>query len=167
MSEDSVEQLMVAYQQGDVEAFNRLYGHLSPRLYGYLGKRLDCSERDEVLQQFFLKLHSSRQTYKKGHSLWPWVFSVLRSILADHWKKQSALPKGNQTVETLEAEPALFFNSAYVDGLSAEEKSLLQKKYVEGLSYREMAKELDTTETALRKKVNRLIKTIREKEINE
>jgi len=60
--EKSDEELMKAYQLGNAEAFELLYGRYSPRVYGYLCKKISNRvAADDVFQTIFLKLHKFRQ----------------------------------------------------------------------------------------------------------
>lgn len=52
---------MVAYQQGQLSAFDRLYGQLAPQLRSYLGSLVrDPARTADLVQETFLQLHRLR-----------------------------------------------------------------------------------------------------------
>jgi RNA polymerase sigma-70 factor (ECF subfamily) len=85
VTEQELGALMVAYQQGDLGAFEELYRALRPRLMGYLLLLVRNPSRvDDLLQETFLQLHRSRRTYMPGRPVMPWAFAIARHVhLAD------------------------------------------------------------------------------------
>lgn len=60
------EELMVAYKEGDVSAFQTLYKRHKRRLMGYLITKLkNLDEAEDVFQSVFVKLHAGRFKYKE------------------------------------------------------------------------------------------------------
>ncbi len=58
------EELMQAYAEGDMDAFELLYARHKGRLFGYLvGQLKDHAEAEEVFQTVFVKLHRARARY--------------------------------------------------------------------------------------------------------
>ncbi len=55
------EELMIAYREGDLSAFQTLYQRHKRRLMGYLITKLkDQNEAEDVFQTVFVKLHAGR-----------------------------------------------------------------------------------------------------------
>ena len=73
---------MVRYQAGEMEAFERLYRALAPRVRGLIGhQRLDLgAELDDLVQETFLRVHRSRHTYSPGRPVEPWVAAIARHV---------------------------------------------------------------------------------------
>ncbi len=74
---------MIAYQGGDLAAFQRLHGILSEELHRYFAR----SPRErravhDLVQDTFLEIHRSRRTYLPPLPVRPWVFGIARNVLA-------------------------------------------------------------------------------------
>lgn len=73
--------MMVSYQEGTLDAFDRLYYKLKPRLFQYLlSLTLEPSRAEDLLQETFLQLHRSRRTYQPRRPVMPWAFAVARHV---------------------------------------------------------------------------------------
>ena len=76
-------ELMVAYQRGDLAAFERLYALLCNDVQGYFAGT--CRDRrviHDLVQDTFLEIHRSRRTYSPPLPVRPWIFGVARNVLA-------------------------------------------------------------------------------------
>jgi RNA polymerase sigma factor (sigma-70 family) len=86
---DEVElvRLMMAYQAGELAAFELLYGRLAAELRRYFQATLatgaDGAAQD-LVQETFLAIHRSRRTYQPGLPVRPWVFGIARNVLGRH-----------------------------------------------------------------------------------
>lgn len=92
-------QLMVAYQGGDLGAFEQLYAALAEQLRHYFrnGER-DRSVADDLVQDTFLEMHRSRRTYAPPLPVRPWIFGVARNVLA---RKRRAAHSYNQHTDSI------------------------------------------------------------------
>src|SRR5262249_39251838 len=73
---------------GRIDAFDRLYDALAPRLRSYLLKQ--CRDRalaDDLIQDTFLQLHRSRRTYEPGRPVTPWAFAIARHVFLMHCRR--------------------------------------------------------------------------------
>ncbi len=69
------EELMVAYREGDLSAFQILYKRHKGRLMGYLIRKLkDLDEAEDVFQSVFVKLHAGRFKYKEDIPFLPTIY---------------------------------------------------------------------------------------------
>lgn len=74
-------ELMIAYQKGDLSAFESLYRLIRPRLRSFLlGLTLNSALAEDLLQETFLQIHRSRATYQPGRNVLPWAFGVARYV---------------------------------------------------------------------------------------
>jgi RNA polymerase sigma-70 factor (ECF subfamily) len=72
---------MVSYQAGTLDAFEKLYYGLKPRLFQYLlSLTFEPSRAEDLLQETFLQLHRSRRTYQPRRPVMPWAFAVARHV---------------------------------------------------------------------------------------
>jgi RNA polymerase sigma-70 factor (ECF subfamily) len=75
--------LMIAYQQGDLDAFERLYALLVDGVRRYFAKvHRDRGAVHDLVQDTFLEMHRSRRTYTPPLPVRPWVFGIARNVLA-------------------------------------------------------------------------------------
>ena len=79
-----LEVLMVRYQQADPGAPAELVGKLSPRLLGFFSKsKLTRPDAEHLLQEFWIRIHKARHTYRPGAPVLPWVYAIARYTLID------------------------------------------------------------------------------------
>lgn len=76
-------ELMSAYQQGDLAAFEQLYALLVDGVRRYIAKvHRDQGVVHDLVQDTFLELHRSRRTYTPPLPVRPWVFGIARNVVA-------------------------------------------------------------------------------------
>lgn len=151
-SELRLQQLMVGYQSGSAAAFDELYGLLAPGLNGYLLKQ--CRDRtlaEELLQETFLQLHRSRQTYRADAPVKPWAFAIARHVVHMHWRAARVRPQlsGAEPLDALER-PAGFDDavlqrqqiSAAMAAMPRQGRRLLLLHHVFGFNFDEIAARL-------------------------
>lgn len=79
---------MVAYQQADASATERLLSMLCPILGRFFGSMPDTRLAvDDLVQETLLRVHRARHTYRPGESLLPWVYAIARHARVDHFRK--------------------------------------------------------------------------------
>ena len=76
--------LMVEYQAGHMDAFERLYVDLAPDLRRHLEAASWDGVGADLVQETFLALHRSRHTYTPPLPVRPWVFGIARNVLRRH-----------------------------------------------------------------------------------
>lgn len=159
------ESLMIAYQKGSEEAFNRLFEKYSPMVYGFIRKRLRDSEADDFYQKVWRHLHEKRDVYK-GQPFLPWFFVLIRHLLIDEYrslgrKKERPMPDEyidrmyEKSVGTSEDVEEL------LKKLSSESAELVRKYYLEEVSYEELEKESGLSQTNLRQRLSRALRSLR------
>lgn len=75
--------LMVAYQAGELDAFEQLYAALAEDVHRYFSRVYrDSALARDLVQDTFLELHRSRRTYAPPLPVRPWVFGIARHVLA-------------------------------------------------------------------------------------
>jgi RNA polymerase sigma factor (sigma-70 family) len=163
--ENTDEELMVAYQLGEAEAFEVLYSRYAPKVLGFLRKKLKSEAFAlDVFQATFLKLHRSRSRYNSDLPFAPWLFTVCRSELLD------ALKKPHRTQESLVAEtpePAILeiveteLEGVSFDSLPTNQKKAMELRYRNEFSFEQIAASLDTTPANARQLVSRAIRSLR------
>lgn len=163
-------ELMILYQEGDIEAFNCLYGKYKSLIYGYLYKRVNNrSEVDEIFQAVFLRLHQSRLRYKGKFPFEPWLFAVLRNSLIDYYRSKRK-EYNDVALDSLEETPAALqvTEKHNMSGLlpmdadlSKGQRQAIELRYGADFSFEEIAGTLETTPSNARQLVSRALKKLR------
>ena len=90
--EQHLSELMIAYQRGDIVAFEGLYQALKPRLQQYLVVLTrNRSRADDLLQETFLQIHRSRRTHLPGRPVSPWAFAIARHVFLMDVRRRSRM----------------------------------------------------------------------------
>ena len=111
VNEEHLPGLMVAYQQGDRQAFEELYRTLSPRLLRYLMVLTRSASRaEDLVQETFLQVHRSRRTYIPGRPVVPWAFAIARHVYLMEMRKRARaqsqeVPFANDAVPEIPVPP--------------------------------------------------------------
>ncbi len=75
---------MVAAQDGDSEAYQRLLREILPVLRALVASRLgDPSSVDDVVQNVLLSIHQARHTYRPERRFGPWMRAIARNAVID------------------------------------------------------------------------------------
>ena len=163
LSEKSDEELMVAYQLGEAEAFEELYSRHSSKVLGYLRKKVrsEALARD-IFQATFLKLHKSRSRYNASFPFVPWLFTISRNELLDAMKKPhvsrealvEVVPEFASPVQEVQPEISL-------QSLPASQRKAVELRYQKDFSFEEIAKALETSPANARQLISRALRSLR------
>jgi RNA polymerase sigma-70 factor (ECF subfamily) len=81
------EGLMLAYQAGEVAAFEALYPRYRSRLYRYLVHQCgDARLADELYQDIWLRVVNARADYAPLAKFSTWLFRIAHHRLIDHYR---------------------------------------------------------------------------------
>ncbi len=164
------EQLMAAYADGDMEAFELLYARHRERILGYLFNRLrDRDEAEEVFQAVFAKLHAARDRYREEIPFLPWLFTIARNTLIDYVRKNRFYKK--HMVITDEAgigvlDPgtrrfSIHESIAELSTLTTDQQKALKLRFDQDFSFDEIAAHLQTSAVNARQIVSRAVRHLR------
>lgn len=168
----TVEQLMASYIEGNRSAFDALYRRVSPKLFGYLLRLTRDRERaEDLLQVTFGKVHRARSSYLIGAPLLPWLLAIARRSFYDE-VRASKSRREDLSHDGLLPEPQPEGDEVPLDVSDALEQALnalpdsyreaIQLTKITGLSMAEAANVLGTTPTAMKLRVHRGYKALRE-----
>lgn len=182
----SDQELMLAYRDGDVEAFTVLFKRFELRIFNYFlrhtgGRAL----AEDLLQNTFLKVHRSRKSYQPSAAFSTWIFTIASNLLKDAARVEkrradiveleevrervagrsslseplSVSRQKNPEVETGEREISEHIRQA-VQALPYDQREVIILAKYEGCKYEEIAEILNTTPGAARLKAHRAMKTL-------
>lgn len=172
-NEAELKQLMLASLDGDAAAHRTLLERLSRHLRAYFKRRLaagrrDIGEAEDLVQETLLAVHTRRHTYDRTQPLTPWLFAIARYRLIDH------LRHTRRTMVDIPIDDAGEF-LAHDDGSGAESAYDLDKllaklpegtrravEYMklEGMSAAEAASRCGISESAMKVRVHRGLKSL-------
>ena len=157
----------------DPQAFGALYDRHVQSIYRYLVSRLrNVEEAKDLTSQTFLAAFEAFPRYRHNGHFPAWLFSIARSKMVDHLRKESrgsqawleavnlhgSLPAqaGDPLEEIVQGERTAALRGL-IAGLAQEEQELLRLRYVAVLSFADMAALTRRNEEAVKKSLYRLL----------
>lgn len=171
LGEKTLEDLMEAYVNGSAPAFELLYERISAKLFGYLLRLTRHRERaEDLLQTTFAKVHRARSAYLLGAPVLPWVFAIARRAFLDeqrrikhrkeHLSIDGSLPEPrSDSHEPIELTAAL---ESALRSLPESYREAIVLTKITGLSVAEAAQVLGSTPSAVKLRVHRGYKELRQ-----
>lgn len=153
----SDEELMCYLSQGEVQAFDELYGRYSRRLLLYFVRMLnfDRGLAEDALQDLFLKVAEHPEKFDRSRSFKTWIFSVASNTCKNYYRHKKVVEKSHEALIYLNTNPgeSSFSKVAgklddgefrrtleeVLDELSPEKKEAFLLKYQEDKSIAEIA----------------------------
>lgn len=165
---------MRAAQDGDEDSYRRLLEALGRVIENYLHSRFGALDfLEDIVQESLLAIHQARHTYSPDRPFRPWMFAIVRYKAIDILRKRNVRRDVNRELAE-EEQHALFEGQATAGdagGLleSAETFACVKPLYrealiltkVRGLSNREAAQEAGVSETAMKVRVHRGLRELR------
>ena len=106
-------------QQGDKAAYRDFLKAVQPLLNRYFRSRVRvATDVDDLVQQTLLRVHNYRHTYQPGKQAEPWVYTIAKNVLFDHYKMTS-----KHAAQSIDAE----FDGWGSEEQGAESYSMLQE----------------------------------------
>jgi RNA polymerase sigma-70 factor, ECF subfamily len=164
-----LEQLMVAYQEGDAAAAKSLINLLSGRLYGFFSSQMGSrAQADDMLQETWLRIHRVRHTYRPGEPVLPWMYAIARRVRVDNHRRRRRIERREIASDALHEFPAQARPPEHepsfrelVAPLPEDQREVLILLKVNGLSIEEVARATSSTAGAVKQKVHRAYKRLR------
>jgi RNA polymerase sigma-70 factor (ECF subfamily) len=161
----SDEQLMLRYKAGDESAFNALYEKYSPLVYSYIRKRLRDSEAEDFYQKVWRHLHEKRELFT-DQPFAPWFFVMIRHLLIDEYRslgKRSDKEFQSELLDKLYGATESTDLSQELALLTPDVRQLVEKYYLEGVGYEQLEKETGLSQSNLRQRLSRALRSLRKK----
>lgn len=159
-------------QAGDKLAYKNFLQALAPLLRRMVAKKLPSADVEDIVQEILISLHKARHTYDGLRPIMPWIVSIARFRITDHLRKHYAQMR-HVTSDIADYENILAdvtddtFQSESIEQLLEDvphrQRQILSMMHIEGYTAREVGKQLDMNESAVKVAAHRAIKKIREK----
>ncbi len=80
--------LLLRHRQGDSEAFGRLVAAYRSPVFSYLVRcGVAESDRDDLFQEIFIKIHTAAAQYDPARPLHPWLFTIVANTVRTYFRK--------------------------------------------------------------------------------
>jgi RNA polymerase sigma-70 factor (ECF subfamily) len=171
--DDLDDTVLVREAQRSPDAFGLIYERHVDAVYSYLRSRVDTSEdAADLTQQTFLQALKALSAYRVGPVPFrAWLFRIARNLAINYRRSQRA----NITFDLLPEPLRPRLNCDYVSGLEQAEnlqhvfglldpgsRELLILRFASQLTYREIGAAVGLGEDATRKRITRILNTIKE-----
>jgi RNA polymerase sigma-70 factor (ECF subfamily) len=163
--------LMLAFQAGDIAAFDLLFHRWSARLLRYLERMLrDAAAAEELVQEAFLRVHRARDRYEAQARFSTWLYRIATNLALNELRRprrrdphasvdEAGAPELEAGGVPADAQVDARRMSEAVDrelaALPERQRAALWLSAVEGLPYAEVARTLDVTPQAVKSLVHR------------
>lgn len=179
--------LMLAYQGGDEEAFDRLVEAYSGQVYALVTRFLGpVHAREDLVQEAFLRVIRARDRYRATARFTTWLYRIVFNLCLNEQERLSRRGEvslesgepgepGRSSASNLEDEDATdpvdhmvrgdavsAVRAAIAELPESQRMALVLSKY-EDLSYAEVAAVMDSTEKAIKSMVHRARENLRER----
>jgi RNA polymerase sigma-70 factor (ECF subfamily) len=170
--------LMRRAQGGDGAAYRELLAALTPVIRGVIYKQrsfLSKEDREDLVQDVLLSLHSVRATYDPDRPFVPWLMAILRRRLADRARQDAKRGKVLEVAEEFhETFPATLANNTdtsigdedalreAVSALPAGQRQAIELVKLQELSLKEASEKSGASVASLKVSVHRAVKMLRQ-----
>jgi RNA polymerase sigma-70 factor (ECF subfamily) len=155
-------ELLIAVRSGDERAFVKLYTKYSTVVLRYAWTKLgERSSAEDITQDTFVIVWSKRMSAViVGDSLLPWVLAVSRNLLNNELRKRANRSRlsarlAQNEVERQPLDQELAWMRAEFRSLSPTDRTLCWLCLVEGFTYRQAAELIESSESAVSKRIQR------------
>lgn len=167
---------MLKVKAGDLDKLGLLFERYNRRLFNYfyrLTYRRDISE--DLVQGVFERIIKYRKTYENSGAFSTWIYQIARNLHVDHHRKNKnqknrddffdfdSIKDNTYKNETaLDDDSELKYLTIALEKLDPEKKETLVLSRYQGFKYKEIAAIMDCTESAVKVRVFRALKELKE-----
>ncbi|MEX0609884.1 MAG: RNA polymerase sigma factor [Balneolaceae bacterium] len=166
---------MMKVKQGDLDKLGLLFERYNRPLYSYfyrMSKEVPLSQ--DLVQSVFERMLKYRNTYSGTGAFTTWMFSIARNAHIDHYRRIKRNGEtGHLNEDQLEMAPPEYgeqddLNSKKIllekalDLLEEDKREVIILSRYEGLKYQEIADIQETTEGAIKVKMFRAMKELKD-----
>ncbi len=174
-SEDKYAEIISLFSSGlggDQAAYEKFLSAINPMLRRMVEKRIASADVEDVVQEILISIHKSRHTYDGQRPIMPWLASIANFRITDHLRKHYSQMR-HKTFDIADYENLLSDVTQEVsvsesidellEDVSKKHKKILTMMHIDGHTAKEIGKQLDMNESAVKVASHRAIKKIREK----
>lgn len=169
-------ELMIAVRAGEIAKLGELFERYHQRLYGFFVRLTNQpSVSEDLVQVVFYRILKYRHTYRDEGKFTAWIYHLARKVAADHFRKHAHAPAATDPADLHEYAddgPAPDAKAATSDDLELlrtalarlphEHREVLVLSRLQNVEHREIARLMDTSVGAVKVRVHRALKELRE-----
>jgi len=157
-------------QQGDARAFGSLHVQPVDRVYAYIAHRVgNRADAEDLTEEVFLKALINLNRFRWRGSLLPWLLTIARNLVADHWRRrhrEGEWPAAPSTAtDSLTEVVERRWQRAQLRAATAELTELQQQvialRFAAGLSIAETAQVMGRSENAVKNLQHKAVAALR------
>ncbi|HWB75167.1 MAG TPA: sigma-70 family RNA polymerase sigma factor [Nannocystaceae bacterium] len=161
--------------EGDARAFAKLYRGLHPLVHGYVARRIaNDSDAEDLVAKVFHRIVEYLDRFDPARaSVRGWALGIARNAVIDHLRtKKEHAPFDDVADLVLFTEPPQLPGEAdertlalrnHVAELPAITREMIAMHFADGLGYREIAEACGATEAAVKQRMARALRELRER----
>jgi len=92
VTQDSDEDCMLRYADGELAAFQLLYERHRGGLYRYFLRQSPREVAEELFQDVWTRVIQARRRYRPDATFRTWLYTLARNLLIDYWRRQGRDP---------------------------------------------------------------------------
>lgn len=182
---DSDEALMLAYKDGDIEAFEKLVKRHERGLFNFVLRSVGRQEiAEELVQEVFVRIVKSASSYQQTAKFTTWAYTIARNICIDRARKTknrteyslNATVGGEEGTQThqdrlveeghsasVELEKKVFLQRLQeaLQELPEEQREVFVMREVSGLKFREIADVLEVPVPTVKSRMRYALEALR------
>ena len=177
----SDEDLVIAYREGDGDAFTQLVKRLGPGLLGYLRKMLGSdTEAEDLFQDTFRKVLDKLEGFDANRKFKPWLYRIAYNAAIDHIRKRQrgidgkSISTDNEDVSAMtmirsndpspvevmdKTERKVLVRTA-VESLPPRQKTTLVLAYFHGMTYPQVVDAMECSVGTVKTQMSRALRTL-------
>lgn len=168
---DSSAELTRRWRSGDVSAFEKLvHRYTGPLLSFVIAKVRHLQDGEDIVQETLLRAHRSIQQLKDDHRIWSWLKQIAQNATFDSMKRarRSGISTDPQVIEDMgnRMEPGsrhtLREIVEAIESLPETYRQTAVYYYLEEWPYSQIAEALDLDPGAVRQRISRVNRMLRE-----
>jgi len=167
---------MIAVRAGEIDKLGELFERHHGPLYGFFVRHTnDRTASEDLVQLVFYRILKYRHTYRDEGRFSAWIYHLARKVAADHFRRTNAAPR-NTDPDDLQAVPDQAPHAAdravasddterlhaALAALAPEQRELLVLARFQHLKHEEIARLFDLSVGAVKVRVHRALKDLRE-----
>jgi len=161
---EQLQQWFILYVEGDDNAFLQFYARMYALLRHWVRGRVPRDIQEDLIQQFFLKVHQNRHRIDYRRPILPYLRKMFQHIVMDHYRDRTnaqhfvditleSIGDSEEKILSIELERILA-------ELPAEDRDLIRQHFIEGRTIEEIARRAGVPSGRLRVRKHRLLKRL-------